>query len=150
VVQGLDGLAFGALKAANCYEIGCEALALWMDEILTLERTWGTENSQSSTKLPGSTRLHVIAASIINGDNCPRVLLWDRYKSLLFNGHRSCRFAGGLHYALKKSSVDARVLAAFDWDQLASRVYSHNFPETIVKQVHVLPSTRVELQLKRK
>ena len=55
---------------------------------------------------------------------------------------------GGLHYALKKSSVDARVLAAFDWDQLACRVYSHNFPETTVKQVHTLPLMFVNLPLR--
>jgi len=114
-------------------------------------KTLLTENSQSSTDLPGSTSLHVIAATERkpwpkikinqNGDNRPRVLLRDRYKSACISiVHRSPRHAGGLHYALEKSSIDARVLAAFDWDQLACRVYSHNFPETTVKQVHILPT----------
>ncbi|KAF9645029.1 S-adenosyl-L-methionine-dependent methyltransferase [Thelephora ganbajun] len=48
---------------------------------------------------------------------------------------------GGLHYALENSFIDARVLAAFDWDQLACRVYSHNFPETTVKQIDICTLT---------
>lgn len=73
-----------------------------------------------------------------NDDNRSRVLLRDRYKSAsISTTSHSSRHTGGLHYALNKSSADAQVLAAFDWDQLACRVYSHNFPQTTVKQVDI-------------
>ena len=34
---------------------------------------------------------------------------------------------GGLHYALREVCPDARVLAAFDINEVANRTYEHNF-----------------------
>ena len=74
-----------------------------------------------------------------HGDNRTRVLLWHRYNStFICTTSHSPILTGGLHYALEKSSIDARVIAAFDWDQLACKVYSHNFPETVVRKVPML------------
>lgn len=42
---------------------------------------------------------------------------------------------GGLHRALQVSDIDAQVVRAFDWDQLACRVYDANYGDGIVKKV---------------
>ena len=39
---------------------------------------------------------------------------------------------GGLHYALRRSGVQHRVLRAYDVDDSAVRTYRHNFPESKV------------------
>ena len=39
-----DGLTFEVSEAAKCCGFGCEILARWVDEMLTLKRTWETEN----------------------------------------------------------------------------------------------------------
>lgn len=37
---------------------------------------------------------------------------------------------GGMHYALKESSVPAEVVAAVDVNTTANEIYRHNFPKT--------------------
>ena len=41
---------------------------------------------------------------------------------------------GGMHYALKKSGVDFKVIGAFDINTNANTVYRHNFPEAKLMQ----------------
>ena len=40
-----------------------------------------------------------------------------------------------MHCALERSNVDAQVVRAFDWDQLACRVYDANYGKGIVRKV---------------
>jgi len=40
---GLDRHAFVVLEAVKCCGVVCEILVLWVDETLTLERTWEME-----------------------------------------------------------------------------------------------------------
>ncbi|KAK2462115.1 hypothetical protein APHAL10511_006578 [Amanita phalloides] len=44
---------------------------------------------------------------------------------------------GGLHLALKRSNVNATVVQAFDWDQLACQVYLLNHGPNIVSKVDI-------------
>lgn len=46
---------------------------------------------------------------------------------------------GGLHMALKRSSANATVVQAFDWDQLACQVYSLNHGPDIAFKVSPFP-----------
>ncbi|KAJ3556629.1 hypothetical protein NM688_g1923 [Phlebia brevispora] len=44
---------------------------------------------------------------------------------------------GGLHLALTRSSVQAEVVRAFDWDQSACQVYAANYGPNIVQKVDI-------------
>ncbi|KAF8967766.1 S-adenosyl-L-methionine-dependent methyltransferase [Flammula alnicola] len=44
---------------------------------------------------------------------------------------------GGLHLALSRSSVDAQIVQAFDWDQTACHVYSINHGKNIAEKVDI-------------
>ncbi|TFK76626.1 S-adenosyl-L-methionine-dependent methyltransferase [Pluteus cervinus] len=48
---------------------------------------------------------------------------------------------GGLHLALTRSTVDARVVQAFDWDQNACQIYDANTPSRLVKKVDIATLT---------
>ena len=44
---------------------------------------------------------------------------------------------GGLHLALCRSNVQSELVAAYDWDQTATRVYAHNFPASNCQRVDI-------------
>lgn len=53
------------------------------------------------------------------------------------------RCVGGLHLALQRSTVDGKVVHAFDWDQTACKVYSANHGPNIVQKVYFQSYTRI-------
>jgi len=54
------------------------------------------------------------------------------------------RHIGGLHLSLSRSTVDADVVQAFDWDQTACRVYTENHGNIVQKVL--FPASYVNLR----
>ena len=50
---------------------------------------------------------------------------------------------GGLHLALERSSVEAQVIRAYDWDPLACSVYAANHGKSIAHKVTTIASSRL-------
>ncbi|KAF8577554.1 S-adenosyl-L-methionine-dependent methyltransferase [Ramaria rubella] len=54
---------------------------------------------------------------------------------------------GGLHFALQRSGVNARVVRAFDWDPAASQVYNENCGANIVQRTDISRLTAADLSV---
>ncbi|KAG7089086.1 hypothetical protein E1B28_010795 [Marasmius oreades] len=52
---------------------------------------------------------------------------------------------GGLHLALSRSSVNASIQSAFDWDQNACKVYEANHGRGVVERVSISTLTATNL-----